>query len=129
MSRRRDKLIRRTAEAQEQRTQLIRARQTWQAPLPPPEALERFNQIVPGSAERILSMAEGHARDGWANNRFVRRSTILGQVFAFTLALVALVGGLTLIWTGRPTAGLAAVITALGIPLLAMFGRKAPRKT
>lgn len=27
-------------------------------PLPPPEALERYNQILPGAAERIIVMAE-----------------------------------------------------------------------
>jgi len=32
--------------------------QQWSGPLPHPEALERYNQIVPGSAERIIAMAE-----------------------------------------------------------------------
>lgn len=30
----------------------------WSAPLPPPESLEHYNKIVPGMAERILSMTE-----------------------------------------------------------------------
>ena len=30
----------------------------WSGPLPPPEALARFQQIVPNGAERILHMAE-----------------------------------------------------------------------
>lgn len=30
----------------------------WSGPLPPPEALERFNAIIPNGADRIVSMAE-----------------------------------------------------------------------
>jgi Predicted membrane protein (DUF2335) len=30
----------------------------WSGPLPQPEALERYNQIVPSAAERIIRMAE-----------------------------------------------------------------------
>jgi uncharacterized membrane protein len=32
--------------------------QSFSGPLPPPEALERYNQVLPGAAERIISMAE-----------------------------------------------------------------------
>lgn len=31
---------------------------SWSAPLPPPETLDQYNKIVPGAAERILSMTE-----------------------------------------------------------------------
>jgi uncharacterized membrane protein len=34
------------------------ARHQWAGPLPPPEALERFESLIPGGAERILSMAQ-----------------------------------------------------------------------
>ena len=30
----------------------------WQGPLPPPESLERYNDILPDAAERIMAMAE-----------------------------------------------------------------------
>ncbi|MFI5089399.1 MAG: DUF2335 domain-containing protein [Terriglobales bacterium] len=34
-------------------------------PVPPPEALERYNQILPGAADRIMKMAESqHDRAG-----------------------------------------------------------------
>ena len=32
--------------------------ENWSGPLPPPAALESFNRIIPGGAERILAMAE-----------------------------------------------------------------------
>lgn len=32
--------------------------EAWHGPLPPPESLKQYDNIVPGAAERILSMAE-----------------------------------------------------------------------
>jgi uncharacterized membrane protein len=32
--------------------------QQWSGPLPPPGALEQFNQIIPNGAERIMRMVE-----------------------------------------------------------------------
>lgn len=34
----------------------------WAGPLPPPAALENFNRIVPGAAERIIAMAEAEQK-------------------------------------------------------------------
>ena len=39
-------------------SQQVSVHQQWSGPLPPPAALEKFNQIIPGGAERILAMAE-----------------------------------------------------------------------
>ena len=30
----------------------------WSGPLPPPAALQRYDEVLPGAAERILAMAE-----------------------------------------------------------------------
>ncbi len=42
----------------QQQSQRIEVREQWSGPLPPPAALERFNQILPNGAERIVAMAE-----------------------------------------------------------------------
>ncbi|HUC12454.1 MAG TPA: DUF2335 domain-containing protein, partial [Stellaceae bacterium] len=31
----------------------------WQAPYPPPEAIERYEKVLPGSFDRMIKMAEG----------------------------------------------------------------------
>lgn len=39
---------------------------SFSGPLPPPEILRRFDEVVPGAAERIIKMAEeqsGHRRE------------------------------------------------------------------
>jgi uncharacterized membrane protein len=36
----------------------VREDRLWQGPLPPPESLGHYEQVLPGSADRILGMAE-----------------------------------------------------------------------
>lgn len=88
----------------------------FQGPLPPPEMLERYNQIVPNGADRIVALAESQLR-----HRQRLESTVVdgnvtsqkrGQLFAFILGLVAIIGGIVLIGLDKNTQGLAAIITA-----------------
>ncbi|MFC3107427.1 DUF2335 domain-containing protein [Undibacterium arcticum] len=41
-----------------QQQQTIQSSQQWSGPLPPPAALDQFNQIIPNGAERIMRMVE-----------------------------------------------------------------------
>lgn len=41
-----------------QKQQVITQQQSWTGPLPPPAALEHFNQIIPDGAQRIMQMVE-----------------------------------------------------------------------
>jgi uncharacterized membrane protein len=43
--------------------------QQWTGPLPPPAALEQFERVIPGGAERILRMAEQEQAHRIANNK------------------------------------------------------------
>ena len=101
----------------------------FQGPLPPPQALARYEAVLPGCAERIVSMAEEQA----AHRRTLESRVVTGnlaaerrgQVFAFTLALVALVGGVWLIHQGKDAEGLTAIIGALaGLVGVFVYGRR-----
>jgi uncharacterized membrane protein len=48
---------------QNNRTMLVQQTsvQSFSGPLPPPEVLKRFDEIVPGAAERIIKMAEAQS--------------------------------------------------------------------
>lgn len=87
------------------------------APLPKPEELAQFEAVVPGLAERIVRMAEDNGVDRRRNNRAIRWATILGQIFAFIVVMTALAGGFYLVSQGQDIAGVAAIITAIGVPL------------
>jgi len=105
----------------------------YQAPLPPPAMLEHYERVLPGSADRILRMAEqqsAHRQDLEARKlRSDIRNESMGQILAFTLALVGLLGGLFLAYEGKSLAGLTTFITTL-VSLLGLFiyGRKSQEK-
>jgi uncharacterized membrane protein len=71
---------------------------SFEGPLPPPQFLEKYEQISPGFTERHLTMVEKQAD----HRQFIERTVIaskirheaIGQIMAFVLALVAFgIGG------------------------------------
>jgi len=63
----------------------------YSGPLPPPAVLQRYDQVVPGAAERILRMAEDQSRHRQALESVVVRSgsrdSLLGIMAASTTCL------------------------------------------
>jgi uncharacterized membrane protein len=98
---------------------------SFEGPLPSPELLEKFDQVLPGLANRIAKMAEGYALDRWRNGRTTRWSTILGQVFAFIIAMTIILGGFYLVLHDKSAAGITAVLATLaGIVGAFIYGRR-----
>lgn len=66
----------------------------WKAPLPPPETLEHFNDIVPNGAERIFQQWEGETKHRQELERGELRifgwNALLGRIFAFLFVLLAM---------------------------------------
>ena len=64
-------------------------------PLPPPVMFEHYDHVLPGSADRILAMAEKEQshRVGWERTelRVEARVALLGQILGF-LSLASLIG-------------------------------------
>ena len=74
-------------------------------PLPSSEELKQYENILPGSAERILSMAERQSEHRQFLEKRDSQDQHLGIVFAFTLALAALVAGCVVVLNGHPIPG------------------------
>lgn len=85
-------------------------------PLPPPELLAGYEQVCPGGADRIIRMAEAEGEHRRrmeekmfdAQVEFMRRGYFegrLGQIFAFSIAVIFLVGGSYVAIRGEPWAG------------------------
>jgi len=92
----------------------------YSGPLPPPKVLEYYNQIAPGAADRIISMAEKeqdhrHKIDDISNQGF-KQYMSKGQWFSFILGLVNSIGGMILIYTG--TVGIGASIFFFSLAIL-----------
>jgi uncharacterized membrane protein len=91
---------------------------SFSGPLPPPHTLSEYESVFPGCAERIVAMAERQSshRQQLENSRIEasNRTEHRGQIFAFIIALAAILGGVYLISIGKDASGLTAIIAALG---------------
>ena len=111
------------AEVVPQVVRQIRA-EMFAGPLPPQDVLKRYNDVLPGAAERILTMAEdqGSHRRG-LENRVIDNdisSSKRGSWFAFIIGITAVVGSIVLLAMDKNIAGFVTLITALGT-LLGVF--------
>ena len=86
-------------------------------PIPPPNLLARYNEVVPNGAERIMAMAERQSshREGLEKQVLAGNldSQKQGNNRAFILSLVIVLGGIYLMATGKSGWGFAAIITSL----------------
>ncbi len=86
-------------------------------PLPPPEILARYNELLPGAAERIIAMAENQHSHRQQLEKTVINSNVnaqnLGTKLGFVVAMTVILGGIVLIYAGKQTSGLTALLVAL----------------
>jgi uncharacterized membrane protein len=99
----------------------LELRSSFSGPLPPPQILRGYNEIIPDGAERLLQMAEKEQahrhrqeeREADGDLTLAKR----GQLIGGGLALIAVVGAIYLLATGKSVTGLAvlgAVVAAFG---------------
>jgi uncharacterized membrane protein len=75
-------------------------------PIPPPALFRQFEEILPGSADRILRMAEKEQdhRIDWEQSalRIDARNSFLGLRLGFGALLILVGGSLGAAWLGYP---------------------------
>ena len=105
-------------------TQFTIAAQQLSGPIPPPEMLRKYDELLPGSADRIISMAERQSAhrqklesDVIGSNIFSER---LGMILGFIICLIAISGGIYIVIQGKSAEGIAAIIVPLAA-LVAVF--------
>lgn len=88
-------------------------------PLPDPETLERYGQIVPGGAERIFAWAEQQSahRQSLEKARLESdsKNEARGQWFAFVITMAVVAAGTFLSYAGQSTAGLSLMLADLAL--------------
>ena len=114
-------------------------RSVFSGPMPPPDLLRQYEEIIPGSAERLLAMAEREARHRHTMEQTALQAEVelnqqllhghqegekRGQRFALTIALVAIIGGLCTVIEGHPIAGTLFGGTGLGLIVIAFIRGK-----
>lgn len=68
----------------------ITAQQYYSGPLPPPDALIRYNEAVPSAAERIIQMAEKEMEHRQEMERKMMKSRIRTAYISIVFAFVAI---------------------------------------
>lgn len=109
--------------------------QAFTGPIPPPSALKEYDSVLPGLAERIVSMAEAEAKhrhsmdDEMArqNELIIKREFAerrIGQIFGLCIGALSLVATIISIFLGAEN--VAMVIggsTVVGLVTVFVFGR------
>lgn len=118
----------RESQRSESQRQLVAAQ--WSGPLPPPQALERFNAIIPNGAERIIGMVEreqAHRLELEAIGLHATvRDTKRGHWMGLTISLAAIAAAAGTAYFGaHPTVSIALVSLPIVLIVRAMLGRKA----
>lgn len=105
----------------------------YSGPIPSPDTLARYEQAVPGAADRIMTMAERELAQqqkvemAAASNHERRRLAWLGLWGVIALAGLALAGTLTVL--GQPALGFAIAMLAIAVFTVALaYGVRKSRK-
>lgn len=89
----------------EQLSVQLSMRSQYSGPIPPPKFLSQFEEIVPGSAERILAMAERQSAHRQSLESIVIPDQLSqssrGQTFAFILSILAIIAACFLGYIGQ----------------------------
>lgn len=101
--------------------------QTFSGPLPPPEVLEKFESVVPGSAERIIKMAEEQSAHRKYLERMVIESDVArskwGQALGFLIAIAGLaISAIIAIYGNAIAGGIIGVGTLASLVGVFMYG-------
>jgi uncharacterized membrane protein len=103
----------------------VKTEQSFSGPLPPPQILDHYNQIVPGAAEKIIALWESQVQHRQELEKKAITSDItqayFGAILGFIIAMSAIGAGTFLAYIGRPTEGIAAIISAL-VGLVGVYG-------
>ena len=121
---------------EEIRAEVVRAVsfQHFQGPLPPPSILEGYEKILPGSADRIISMTERQQQHRIDMERARLYADIrmeqMGLGAGFVLAVVLAVGGIWLAFEGKELTGFAIFVANIAILVSAFYltRRRQPQK-
>ena len=92
--------------------------EVYSGPIPHPRDFEQYEKVLPGSADRILAMAEKQSEHRQQLEKAAIFSdvenSVRGQWFAFILGLVCAIGGIVLIALGKSISGLSIFIGSVG---------------
>lgn len=96
---------------------------SFQGPTPPPAVLRQYEQVLPGSADRIFTMAEKAMEHQFSIERAASRRATLGLLLAPLVAIAGFASSVALVYLGQTAAGVALILTEV-VALTALFFRR-----
>ena len=114
---------------------LLAVSQEFAGPIPPPSMMKQYEETLPGSADRILKMAENQSEHRQSlekkKSSFSNREVHIGQVLGFFIGVIAIVTGGYVALSGAQIPG-GFIGTAGVVGLVAVFvigsNRKPPQE-
>ena len=115
-----------------QHSQSIETTTTWTGPIPPPDALERYEATLPGAADRILNMAERQIEHRiQLEKKAVGGDSIrsyLGIASALIISLAIVAASIYLISKGYSWEGVSLIgIDLVGLVFVFIYGTRVRR--
>jgi uncharacterized membrane protein len=90
---------------------------SYRGPLPPSGEFSGYEQVLPGAAERILTITEKEAEHRRENQEKLVKASVKysgrGQIFAFIISILALIGVGFSMYFSMPIASIAPTIIAI----------------
>ena len=101
-------------------------------PLPSGEELEEYNQLIPNGADRVMTMAENQSAHRIEIEKIAVKSQqkqgSRGQIFAFVIAVLAIVASVYVTLIGHPvTGGIIGGSTVVSLVTVFVTGRLTQR--
>ncbi len=115
--------------SKENKVVLAEISQSFSGPLPPPDILRQFDEVVPGAAERIIKMAEEQSAHRRELEKKVISSDIArskwGQFLGFVIAIAGLaVSAIVAIYGNALVSGIIGVGTLASLVGVFMYGSR-----
>jgi uncharacterized membrane protein len=101
----------------ERELQVMMASYSYSGPLPHPEIIRMYNEIVPNAADRIIAQFEAQSEHRRAMETRESKAgvskMVFGQISGFLLGVLGMGGGIFLVHEGRSISGFSAFFAAL----------------
>ena len=106
--------LRNKVQAENNSKEKLEITQEYHGPIPHPNIIKQFEEILPGSADRILKLSENEQKhrqnlEKKAVDHQIRIET-LGLLFGFILALIIIAGGVYLLINDKSARGFSLII-------------------
>ena len=107
---------------------VTRQQVSYSGPLPPADELAQYESVLPGAAERILSLAEKEAEHRHRADDKIIEKTLhfnkVGQILSFSLSLLSLGAVCLCVVLSQPGASIAPALIAIPSILSVIFNRE-----